>query len=73
MGQFSMIIFRDPGSTLSANQQSSIIEAGYDPAGMDAVRARLRDLDLEPYDCLSPGLMDCIATWTAKKSGVLAA
>ncbi|RWB56285.1 aldehyde-activating protein, partial [Mesorhizobium sp. B3-1-6] len=26
-----------------------------------------------PYDCLSPGLMDYIATWTAKKSGALAA
>ncbi|NEJ82819.1 aldehyde-activating protein, partial [Rhizobium leguminosarum] len=28
---------------------------------------------LEPYDCLNPGLMDYIATWMAKKSGVLAA
>ena len=26
---------------------------------------------LEPYDCLSPGLMDYIATFTAKASGVL--
>ncbi|MDG4879728.1 aldehyde-activating protein, partial [Mesorhizobium sp. WSM4884] len=26
-----------------------------------------------PYDCLNPGLMDYIATWTAKKSGALAA
>ena len=52
---------------------SSIIESGYDPAGMDGVRARLRDLNLEPYDCLNPPLMDYIATWTAKKSGVLAA
>jgi S-(hydroxymethyl)glutathione synthase len=39
---------------------------------MDAVRARLRELKLEPYDCLSPALMDYIATWTAKKSGALA-
>ncbi|SCB40311.1 S-(hydroxymethyl)glutathione synthase [Rhizobium hainanense] len=52
---------------------SSIIESGSDPAQMDSVRARLRELDLEPYDCLSPGLMDYIATWTAKKSGVLSA
>jgi S-(hydroxymethyl)glutathione synthase len=52
---------------------SSIIESGYDPARMDGVRARLKDLDLEPYDCLSPALMDAIATWTAKKNGVLAA
>ena len=51
---------------------SSIIESGYDPSKMDAVRARLRELKLEPYDCLSPALMDYIATWTAKKSGALA-
>jgi S-(hydroxymethyl)glutathione synthase len=52
---------------------SSIIESGFDPSGMDAVRARLKELKLEPYDCLSPALMDYIATWTAKKKGVLAA
>lgn len=52
---------------------SSIIEAGVDPSAMDGVRARLRELRLEPYDCLSPGLMDYIATWVAKKSGVLKA
>lgn len=51
---------------------SSIIESGYDPAKMDDVRARLREIELEPYDCLNPGLMDYIATWTAKKNGVLA-
>ncbi|RUW33917.1 aldehyde-activating protein, partial [Mesorhizobium sp. M1E.F.Ca.ET.041.01.1.1] len=33
----------------------------------------LKSIGLEPYDCLSPGLMDYIATWTAKKSGALAA
>lgn len=51
---------------------SSIIESGFDPAKMDAVRAQLRTSGLEPYDCLNPGLMDYIATWMAKKSGVLA-
>jgi S-(hydroxymethyl)glutathione synthase len=50
---------------------SSIIEAGTKPDQMPAVRARLKDLKLEPYDCLSPGLMDYIATFTAKASGVL--
>ena len=40
---------------------------------MDSVRTRLRELDLAPYDCLNPALMDYIATWTAKKSGALAA
>ncbi|MDE2220441.1 MAG: S-(hydroxymethyl)glutathione synthase [Gammaproteobacteria bacterium] len=50
---------------------SSIIEAGADPAQMGAVRARLRSLGLEPYDCLSPALMDYIATHLAKAAGVL--
>nr|WP_316654262.1 S-(hydroxymethyl)glutathione synthase [uncultured Gellertiella sp.] len=50
---------------------SSIIEAGVNPSEMDDVRARLRELGLEPYDCLNPPLMDYIATFTAKKSGVL--
>lgn len=50
---------------------SSIIEAGADPANMGAVRSRLKELGLEPYDCLSPPLMDAIATHAAKASGVL--
>jgi S-(hydroxymethyl)glutathione synthase len=45
---------------------SSIIESGADPANMPAVRARLKELGLEPYDCLSPPLMDAIATHMAK-------
>jgi len=52
---------------------SSTIESGADPAQMGAVRARLRELGLEPYDCLSPALMDFIATHVAKASGVLRA
>jgi S-(hydroxymethyl)glutathione synthase len=50
---------------------SSIIESGAKPEGMGAVRARLKELKLEPYDCLSPALMDAIATHTAKASGAL--
>lgn len=50
---------------------SSIIEGGTSPDNMDAVRARLRELGLEPYDCLSPPIMDLIATHAAKKAGVL--
>ena len=50
---------------------SSIIEAGADPSSMGAIRARLRELKLEPYDCLSPPLMDAIATHVAKSKGVL--
>lgn len=49
---------------------SSIIESGADPANMGAVRARLTELKLPPYDCLSPALMDAIATHTAKAAGV---
>ncbi len=45
---------------------SSIIEAGFSSDNMDAVRGRLRELGLEPYDCLSPPLMDLIAAHTAK-------
>ncbi len=50
---------------------SSIIESGAKPDQMGAVRSRLKELGLEPYDCLSPGLMDAIATHTAKAKGVL--
>ncbi|XXG97287.1 hypothetical protein Hte_003583 [Hypoxylon texense] len=50
---------------------SSIIEQGFDPAQMGAVRDRLHDIGLETYDCLSPALMDLIAAYTAKKSGAL--
>jgi S-(hydroxymethyl)glutathione synthase len=50
---------------------SSIIESGADPANMSAVRARLKELKLEPYDCLSPALMDAVAMHTAKASGML--
>ena len=51
---------------------SSIIESGADPANMSAVRARLSEIGLEPYDALSPALMDAIATHTAKQKGTLA-
>ena len=50
---------------------SSIIEAGADPANMGAVRAQLKTMGLEPYDTLSPPLMDAIATHVAKASGAL--
>jgi len=49
---------------------SSIIEAGANPANMGAVRSRLKEIGLEPYDCLSPPLMDFIATQVAKSKGV---
>ncbi|KAF3998688.1 S-(hydroxymethyl)glutathione synthase [Glaciimonas immobilis] len=49
---------------------SSIIEAGYKPDGMGAVRARLVELNLPPYDCLSPPLMDAIAAHSAKSKSL---
>lgn len=53
---------------------SSIIESGsVSPGEMAGVRARLKELKLEPYDCLSPALMDLIATHAAKAKGVLKA
>lgn len=52
---------------------SSVIESGTKPEQMGAIRARLKELKLEPYDCLSPALMDLIAAHTAKAKGVLAA
>ncbi len=45
---------------------SSVIESGVNPADMAGIRARLKELGLEPYDCLSPALMDAIATHVAK-------
>ncbi len=45
---------------------SSVIESGASPEAMPEIRARLKELGLEPYDCLSPALMDVIATHTAK-------
>jgi S-(hydroxymethyl)glutathione synthase len=50
---------------------SSIIESGTSPADMGAIRAKLKELKLEPYDCLSPALMDVVATHTAKLAGVI--
>ena len=51
---------------------SSVIEAGVNPERMGGIRAKLRQLGLEPYDCLSPPLMDAISTHVAKASGALA-
>jgi len=47
---------------------SSIIEQGYDPEKIGDVRKKLNGVGLETYDCLSPPLMDLIASWTAKQS-----
>jgi S-(hydroxymethyl)glutathione synthase len=49
---------------------SSVIESGVSPDQMGAIRSRLKELGLEPYDCLSPPLMDAIAAHLAKQSGI---
>lgn len=51
---------------------SSLIETGTPPEDMKEIREKLRALGLEPYDCLSPDLMDALATQVAKLNGVLA-
>lgn len=61
-------LFQEPGSAAPgfAAFVSSVIESGVKPEQMGAVRSRLKELGLEPYDCLSPPLMDAIATHVAK-------
>lgn len=49
---------------------SSVIEGGVAPARMEGIRARIREIGLEPYDCLNPALMDLLATFAAEKAGV---
>ena len=51
---------------------SSVIESGVPPSHTPAIRERLTELGLSPYDCLSPPLMDALATQSAKLAGVLA-
>lgn len=48
---------------------SSAIECGTPPSRMDVIRARLRELGLEPYDALSPAIMDLLATHAARRNG----
>jgi S-(hydroxymethyl)glutathione synthase len=50
---------------------SSVIEGGVQPDQMGAVRARLSELGIQPYDCYSPELMDIVASHAAKAAGVL--
>ena len=58
-------------SGLTCTEENFTVKAGADPDNMSAVRAKLKQLGLEPYDCLSPPLMDFIATQVAKSSGKL--
>ena len=64
-------LFSEPGAPPPefAAFVSSVIEGGTDPSQMSAIRARLREIGLETYDCLSPALMDMLATFAAKAKG----
>jgi S-(hydroxymethyl)glutathione synthase len=68
-------LFQEPGWAPPefAAFVSSVIECGVAPDRMSGIRGRLKQLGLEPYDCLSPPLMDAIATHIAKASGALPA
>src|SRR5260221_5367325 len=48
---------------------SSVLESGVKPEEMSGSRSRLKELGLEPFDCLSPALMDEIATHVSKARG----
>ncbi|KAJ6155272.1 glutathione-dependent formaldehyde-activating enzyme [Penicillium chermesinum] len=48
---------------------SSIIEQGFNPKEIDAVRGKFKANGLETYDTPLPVLMDLIATFTAQKAG----
>ena len=64
-------LFFEPGAPAPefAAFVSSAIEGGVDPGQMSAIRARFREVGLEPYDCLSPVLMDALATFAFKAKG----
>ena len=61
-------LFQEGGSAAPgfAAFVSSVLESGVQPGEMDGIRARLKELGLEPYDCLSPALMDAISSHVAK-------
>src|SRR5476651_1814054 len=44
----------------------TVLEYGVKLDEMPGIRSRLKELGLEPHDCLSPALMDAIATHVAK-------
>ena len=68
-------LFQEQGSQAPqfAAFVSSVIEAGVKPEQMAGIRSRLKEIGLEPYDCLSPALMDFLATHAAKQKGLLPA
>ena len=63
--------FETPGAAAPtfAAFVSSVIESGTPPSQMTAIRSRLTELGLTPYDCLNPTLMDYLSTVAAKAAG----
>ena len=61
-------LFQEGGSAAPgfAAFVSSVLESGVKPEEMAGIRSRLKELGLEPYDCLNPPLMDAIASHVAK-------
>ena len=53
---------REDGYTVPAQ----LAAGGQRDRAVTEVRQLVKDLGLEPYDCLSPALMDAIATHVAK-------
>jgi len=62
-------LFQETGSAAPgfAAFVSSVIESGVSPSEMPGIRSRLRKSASNPYDCLSPALMDVIATHAAHR------
>ena len=63
-------LFEEVGASepLFAAFVSSVIEGGVDPSEMDGIRTRLLESGLQPYDCLSPPLMDALAAYAVNQA-----
>src|SRR5258708_5419860 len=61
-------LFQEGGSAAPgfAAFVSSVIESGVAPSEMPGIRSRLKELGLEPHDCLAPALMEPMPTQRAK-------
>src|SRR5258705_6218861 len=61
-------LFQETGSAAPgfAAFVSSVIQSRVKPDEKPGIRSRLKELELDTYHCLSPALMDAIATHVAK-------
>jgi hypothetical protein len=65
----SSILAAAARSTIVSRSQTMTDCSGMARPAQPVIRSRLKVLQLEPYDCLSPALMDAMATDVAKASG----